>query len=286
MLSLYVCNLIIPGDPDVVTLTTPAGPWQLIKMPSFAATKSRITSTSSRPEELPIGETYFLENTIGMMNGTVSAVDRAIEELSPILLGASYATGMSVTVQRATMGSEISIVHATHYWPRARSMGSGSSAITTTSEFINLVEAFVRAWPAVGQIEKARLLVHTWLDALACWSMEDLYLSATTLLQVIAATEAAKQGKSLSFYAGVTDAAHRMNIAVLSQDFKNMRNELVHDGQLIGSRFLGPRTACEQVIADVLNWIDQYIYSALSLGPVAKTRFQPCDFAGLNAYSI
>jgi len=64
MLSLYVCNLIIPGDPDVVTLTTPAGPWQLIKMLSFAATKSRITSTSFRSEELPIGETYFLQNVL------------------------------------------------------------------------------------------------------------------------------------------------------------------------------------------------------------------------------
>jgi len=286
MLSLYVCNLIIPGNPDVVTLATPAGPWQLIKMPGFAATKSRITSTSSRPEELPIGETYFLENRIGMMNSTVSALDRAIEELSPILLGASYATGMPVTVKRATMGSKISIIHATHYWPRARLMGSGSSAITTTSEFINFVEAFVRAWPTFGQIEKARLLVLTWLDALACWSMEDLYLSATTLLQVIAATEAAKQGKRLSFYADVTDSAHRMNIAALSQDFKNMRNELVQDGQLIGSRFFSPRVACQQVIADVLNWIDQYTHSALSLGPVAKARFQPWDFAGLNAYSI
>jgi len=286
MLSLYVCNLIIPGDPETVTLATPAGPWHLIKMPNFAATKSRIASNSLRPEEQPIGETYFLENPVGMMNGTVAAVDRAIEELSPLLLAASYATGMSVTVQRATMGSEISIVHATHYWPRARAMGSGSPVINTTAEFVHLVEAFVQAWPTVGQIEKVRLLVHTWLDALACWSMEDLYLSATTLLQVIAATEAAKQGTKMSFYSAVTAAAHRMNIPVLSQDFKDMRNELVHDGQLIGSRFSGPREACEQVVADVLNWIDQYIHSALSLGSVAKSRFQPNDFAGLNAYSI
>ena len=286
MLSLYVCNLIIPGDPDEVTLSTPAGPWKFIKVPDFVATKSRVTSTSVRPEELPIGETYFLENTVGMSNGTAAAVDRAIEELTPILLAASYATGLSVTVQRATMGSEISIVQATHYWPRARSMGPGSPVITSTAEFVHIVTTFVHVWPAVGQTEKARLLFHTWLDALACWSMEDLYLSATTLLQVIAATEAAKQGKDLNFYPGVTAAAQRMNIPVLSQDFKNMRNELVHDGQLIGSRFAGPRAACEQVVADVMNWIDQYIHTALSLGPVAKTRFQPHHFAGLNAYSI
>ncbi|MGN8086091.1 hypothetical protein ACTJK6_08600 [Ralstonia sp. 22086] len=286
MLSLYVSNLIIPGDPDELTLSTPAGPWKLIKMEDFVAMKSRITSTSVRPAELPVGETYFLENPVAMSNGGAAAVDRAIEELTPVLLAASYATGLSVTVQRATMGSDISIGQATHYWPRVRAMGPGWPVVTSTEQFVHLVEAFVQAWPAAGQTEKARLLIHTWLDALACWSMEDLYLSATTLLQIIAATEATKQGQDLNFYSGVTAAAQRMNIPVLSQDFKKMRNELVHDGQLIGSRFAGPRAACDQVLADVLNWIDQYIHAALSLGPVPTTRCQPNDFTGLNAYSI
>lgn len=34
-----------------------------------------------------------------------------------------------------------------------------------------------------------------------------------------------------------TGAANRAGIAALSRDFVDMRNELVHDGQLIGSRF-------------------------------------------------
>ena len=287
MLSLYVCNLIIPGDPDTLTLTTPAGPWTLNKMPEFAATKARITATNVRPQQLPIGETYFLENPVGMSNGGAAAVETAIAELTPILLAASYATGLSATVERATMGSDVSIVQATHYWPRVRAMGSGAPVVTTTAEFIHFVETFVQTWPVEGQTEKARVLVHTWLDALACWSMEDLYLSATTLLQIIVATEAKKQGvATLNFYPGVTAAAQRMNITVLGPDFKKMRNELVHDGQLIGARFAGPRAACNQVVTDVLNWFDTYVHVALALGPVMKARFQPYDFSGLNAYSI
>jgi hypothetical protein len=49
--------------------------------------------------------------------------------------------------------------------------------------------------------------------------MEDLYLSATTLLQVIVATEAARQGKrELKFYAGVDAAATSMGVRKLSAD--------------------------------------------------------------------
>jgi hypothetical protein len=46
--------------------------------------------------------------------------------------------------------------------------------------------------------------------------MEDLYLSATTLLQVIAATEGHRQGDDLTYYAGVTAAAQRMGLQSLS----------------------------------------------------------------------
>ncbi len=287
MLSFCVTNLLIPSDPDELTITTPAGLWTLAKTPNFATTRAAIAgATSARPQHLPVGETYFLENQISMDLGA-AAVDQAFDEITPILLAASYATGMSVTIDRSTMGSSISILQPSDHWPRARALGSGSYAISTPDEFSRLVEAFVQAWPTTGQAEKARLLVHHWLDALACWSMEDLYLSATTLLQIIVATEAQKQGKpSLSYYKGLEDAANRMGIAPLSQDFKNMRNELIHDGQLIGSRFAGPRSACDQVVADVLNWFDIYMHAGLGLGPVAKTRFRANDFTTLNAYSI
>ena len=204
MLSFYVTNLLIPGDPDELTITTPAGPWILAKTPNFVTTKAAIAgATSARPQHLPVGETYLLENQIGMDLGA-AAVDQAFDEITPILLAASYATGMSVTIDRSTIGSSISILQPSDHWPRARALGSGSYAIGKPDEFSRLIEAFVQAWPTTGQAEKARLLVHHWLDALACWSMEDLYLSATTLLQIIVATEAQKQGKaSLSYYNGL-----------------------------------------------------------------------------------
>ncbi len=186
------------------------------------------------------------------------------------------------------MGSEVSILQRTEHWPRDRAIDMASPVITSSDEFRELVERFVAAWFTTGRSEKALLVVHHWLDALACWSMEDLYLSATTLQQIIVATEATLQCKQeLPFYSGLEAAANRKGIRVLSPDFKNMRNELIHDGQLIGRRFAGPdKPACAAVVADVLNWLDEYIHAALGLGRVRRTRFTPGDLANLNAYSI
>jgi hypothetical protein len=279
VLSFFVVNLLLPGDPETLALATPSGTWTLKRFPEYAKSKAAIAEGKS-------ANTYYLEHPVTLAAGA-AAVEAAFNEITPILLGASYATGMSVTVKRSTMGSEVTLLQPTDHWPRERAMESASPIINSSAEFVSLVEPFVRAWAGAGQMEKALLLVHHWLDALACWSMEDLYLSATTLLQVIVATEATRQGRDLRYYPGVTAAARRMGIRVLSAGFKNMRNELIHDGRLIGTRFAGPdKEACAVVVAELLNWFDEYMHGALSLGARRKTRFSKADFMGLNAYSI
>jgi len=283
-MNFWVINLLMPGDPMAVSITTPGGNWQFKQIPQFAQNSAAIRGASRpRPQMPPIAETYFLADTVGAAD-----IRRIETEVTPILLAATYATGMSVTSERSTRNGGPGLVQPSNHWPRARGLDAQSLVVNTLDEFVHLVEAFVREWATAGQTEKALLLVHHWLDSLSCWSMEDLYLSATTLLQIIVATEATKQGKNqLKLFPGIKDAATRVGIAPLSRDFKDMRNELVHDGRLIGSRFVGPdRAACAQVVSDVLNWFDAYLHAALALGPVAKTRFRASDFMGLNAYSI
>lgn len=184
--------------------------------------------------------------------------------------------------------------------------GEGTPIIHADTDLINCLERFVTAWGSTGQSEKALLLVHHWLDALACWSLEDLYLSATTLLQVIVATQNQLEGRltreaELDFYPGVIAASTRANITQPSENFKNMRNELIHDGRLSGKRFKGrdvadpahaeaaaevrDRAGCAEVAAEVLNWFDSYIFSVFQLGH-HEPRFKGRDFLSLNAYSI
>ena len=279
MIGQIVFNLLIPEDPQTLSLNLPAATWELKQHPQYGKAKQAMAGYQC-------AETYFLETSVARSAG--AAFDAAFKELTPIFLGASYATGLTVSSKRSISFSEVQLLQPSEHWPRPRAMDQPSFVIASDAEFADVVERFVRAWAGVGVTEKARLLIHHWLDALVCWSMEDLYLSATTLLQVIVATEATRQGKeSLSFYPGVAAAATRFSLRTLSADFKDMRNELIHDGQLIGSRFAGPdKVACAAVVTDVLNWLDEYIHAALQLGAVRKTRFTAGDLASLNSYSI
>ncbi|WP_146056467.1 hypothetical protein [Methylobacterium sp. V23] len=279
MLSQMVVNLLIPGDPQKLTLNLPSTKWNLDQVPEYADRKQAMAG-------FQCAETYTLSSSVSNIGSP--AFNAAFEDLTPIFLACSYATGLTVTSRHSGPGSEVLMIQGSEHWPRDRAMDAPSYVFSSSSEFVDLVERFVVAWPTAGKTEKARLLIHHWLDAIVCWSMEDLYLSATTLLQVIVATEAGKQGKQeLRFYDGVEAAAQRYGLNVLSSNFKNMRNELVHDGQLIGRRFAGPdKFACANVIVEVLNWLDNYMHAALSLGAVRKQRFKPSDLYNLNAYSI
>jgi hypothetical protein len=52
-------------------------------------------------------------------------------------------------------------------------------------------------------------------------------------------------------------------LSPLGSDYKAMRNDIVHEG-VSGSNFRGKSKAdCAIVIADTLNWIDNYVLTAL-----------------------
>ena len=132
------------------------------------------------------------------------------------------------------------------------------------------------------------ILIHHFLDALGCWSFEDFYLSATTLLQIIAATEERITGNSnLSYFSAVQSASQRVGITSLNRDFKDMRNNLIHEGKLLGGQFSGKDIeACAIVAADLMNWFDEYIHAVMNLGVVRNKRYSKQDFMTLNAYSM
>ena len=253
-LSFFITNLLVPGDPQQIEISTPSGGWTLEQVADYERAKKVITAARGpQASELPIENTYILEHaSFGQLSPTVD--EKTCDELTPILLAASFATGMSVTIRDGTLAGPSLMGNPTPEWPRPRAMDGPSWVVNTSSEFQALVNAFVRSWPGAGLEEKALLLVHHWLDALACWSMEDLYLSATTLLQVIAATEEKKllakrkrAGKKkqhaggkrtdetkLYFYAALKEASKRMNIRKPSFEAKEMRDSLVHEGSLRG----------------------------------------------------
>lgn len=154
-------------------------------------------------------------------------------------------------------------------------------------EFLEVLGKFIYSWPTLCQDEKILILIHHWLDALGCWSFEDFYLSATTLLQIIAAAEQHIAGTRMYYLQAIQSASVRANISALSSEFKDMRNNLIHEGKLLGGRFTGRDIlSCSAVAADLMNWFDEYVHSVLNLGTVRRRRYLRGDFVSLNSFSI
>jgi hypothetical protein len=283
-LGFWLTNLFVPGDPQTFTVNSPHRAWDFHQHPNYERAKAAVLTNGMT------GETYAAENSGTVGNSRSASMDAAFDELIPLCLGASYLTGMSVAPASSTMMSEIKFVTVGDHFPRSRSMGTGFAAATTQSDFIALMEKFLAGWFSFGATEKVRLLVHHWLDALAFWSLEDLTLSTTTILEIIAATSkaiAALQGTNLAnFNDRIAFAASRFNLPTFPRDFRDMRNDLVHEGTLSGTRFPSKDiNDCAAAAAAALTWIDSYIFAALRLGAPAQSRFSHA-FAGINSFSL
>lgn len=283
-IGFWLTNLIIPGDPDTISFVTPAGTWDLRKHPQFDDFRTAVVDGGK------CAETYSVEGETAYAGGRSAALDALFQELIPICLGSSYLTGLSVAPSRGLPHSEVQLLDVGDHFPRPRAMGSGFLASASASDFIASLKLFVTNYPTSGQAENSRLLCHHWLDALAFWSLEDLVLSTGTVLEVIAATAAASAPAGAdvgTFNKNLAYAASRFGLPALPPRFRRMRNDLVHEGTLSGSKFPSEdRDACGLAAAEALDWIDQYIFKALALGPSPAPRFAPHAFRNANSFSL
>ncbi|WP_217513062.1 hypothetical protein [Vibrio metschnikovii] len=280
MLEFWTVNLLLPSDSNKLTFTTPSGLWELNQAKNFLAIKQAISQGQC-------GHTYELDVNVSLSGNGSAACDACLDDLIPILLGSSYLSGLSVTIKHSRPYSDVSILQPSDYWPRERAMGTGQFCVVDDKDFAHKLEVIANNWGRVNSSEKVMVLLHHWLDALSCWSFEDFYLSATTLLQIIAATEKSVTGRHLYYFDAVVSASARVGITPLSDDFKNMRNNLIHEGRLLGGSFTGTNLDdCAQVASDLMNWFDQYIHAVFGLGAVSNPRFSKNNFNSLNSYTL
>ena len=277
-----LCNLFVPEEPTAFALDTPAGTWEFRREGDYADWKDDILRRGA------CGTTYIATTTVETSGGRTAALNASFDELLPICLGASYLTGMSVGPDAGVPGSEVSFLQVGPHFPRPRGMGAGRPAAGTLAEFKANLGTFVPAYSRVEKEEKGRLLIHHWLDAQSFWSLEDLVLSTTTLLEVIAVTaEPESPRRRGSFASGMVFAAKRFGLPALDPDFRKMRNDLVHEGTLSGSRFPNSNSAaCARLASGALNWIDLYLHAIFGLDEPRRERFECTEFARVNAFSL
>jgi hypothetical protein len=109
-------------------------------------------------------------------------------------------------------------------------------------------------------------------------------------MDVIKQREIAAAGTRMSYFQGMISASNRDGLTPLGSDYKEMRNDIVHEGVLSASNFPGKSKAdCASVIADTLKWPDEYILAVVGLTSHVSNspRWRSIDLElGLPAISL
>ena len=141
-----------------------------------------------------------------------------------------------------------------------------------------------------AQSNYLRLLMTHWICGLTCYTLEDLFLAVCVLFDIVKQIEISISGKQLTYAKGIAASSVRLGIAPVQGAVTKMRNDLVHEGRLSGSNFQNRTKAdCTQVIADALNWLDEYLIVTLGISGEVEgvPRWKANDFEhNLPAFSL
>jgi len=205
---------------------------------------------------------YTFNSTIGRRRSDED-FEKSIGELIDICLILSFVTGACVTPKGTTQQSEIQFLQLDDSFirPRAiRGFDSLNHGKTLKDVFSNGLVSLTREF----QQRRMRLFLSHWISGITCFSLEDLFLSVGVQMDIIKHCEITATGVKKTYLEGMESASSHYGIPKLGTDYKNMRNDIVHEGRLSGSKFSGKtKGECAAVTADALNWIDQYVWAVI-----------------------
>jgi len=256
MLQFAITNLQI----DDTTFEVPSvlGRWQFARAPNYDELVPKL-------EKGMCANTFYATNE--SVNPSIGDADfRAVfAEIVDICLVLSFLNARCVTPSGTTQFSSIQSIQLGDDFIRPRAIvGFEDLKVPSmTTLFVGWLPTSYSSYMKRG----LRLQLSHWLSGLTCFSLEDIYLSAGVQMDIIKQHERVVSGNSqLTYMQGMTSASSRYGLTPLGQDYKNMRNDIVHEGVLSGSNFRGRSKAqCADVLADTLNWLDQYVLSVLDL---------------------
>jgi hypothetical protein len=276
-IGFNIINLIVPTDPPNLIITGSNGNWEFRRHSRYAETKLTLNS------KVHSGITYFADHDdLGISSDTV-----ILDELMNLCLTLSYLTSNTVTINQTTVYSRISFLSLNDGYPREKGITGIRPVVNNDADITQATNLMLAGFNQNKTDYHVNVIIHYWLDALSCWSLENLFLSACTILEIIKQAERRRIGDpSLHFFDAISSVSTNLAIPQLNRDWLNMRNDLTHEGHLSKVRFPNKTKGdCIMVCEDVLQWIDEFIHKIFALGPIKGNRFCRGALNGLNSYT-
>lgn len=280
MLEFAIANLVT----NEVSFDIPSklGNWQFVRTQNY---KQIVTSL----DHGMCGNTFFASIDTITPRSSDSDFQTACDEIIDICLILSLLCARCVTPSGTTGSSEIQFIQLGDDFVPSRAI-VGFPSITPAS-----LTAFFSDWvssihPAMMQ-RRLRLQLCHWLSGLTCFTLEDIYLSAGVQMDIVKQLErAATSNTQLTYFQGMTSASTRFSLTALGNDYKAMRNDIVHEGVLSGSNFARKtKGQCSVVVAETLNWLDSYVLAVIGKTNQVSglSRWKGVDFEhGLPSISV
>jgi len=215
---------------------------------------------------------------------------KACKEIIDICLLLSFLTGKCVTPVGSTPHSDIQFIQLGDHFLRSRAI-QGVRPVEIKTSLSEVFSCGITSLQSNMIERRLRLTISHWLGAVTCFTLEDVFLGICVIMDIIVQCEKDATAKNkLTYFGGMQSASNRYGLTPLPPDYKEMRNDLIHEGTLSGSRFKNKaKIECASVIADVLNWLDRYVIKVLDFSRHVNTgnRFRAIELQlGLPAISL
>lgn len=280
MLEFWIADL--KSDETEFSVPATLGVWEFRRRDDYPSILSKI-------ENGQCAATYYAYNESISHSTSDHEFSGVTGELIDSCLILSFIQAACVTPSGTTPQSDAMFLQLGDSFVRPRAI-AGFPALSLNGTFASIFSGGISNLSGAFQSRRLRLFLSHWISGLTCFSLEDLFLSVGVQMDIIKQCEIAVTGSNLTYYDGMVSASSRYNLQQLTNDYKNMRNDIVHEGVLSGSNFQGKDKAqCAEVVAASLNWIDTYVCAVLGLNasPATTPRWKGIHLeSGLPALSL
>ncbi|WP_295430067.1 hypothetical protein [uncultured Thiodictyon sp.] len=227
MIEFWIADF--KSEDTVISIPACTGSWEFRRRDDYATVLSKI-------EEGQCSATYYAYNESVTHQTTDQDFDAVTGELIDICLIFSFFTATCVTPKGTTPQSDAIFLDLGDSFVRPRAI-AGFPALQINTTYSDFFSGGIARFAGQFQSRRLRLFLSHWISGLTCFSLEDLFLSVGVQMDIIKQCEIAATGRKLTYYDGMLSASSRYGIQPLTDDYKNMRNDIVHEGVLSGSNF-------------------------------------------------